>query len=87
MNPTVVDEAHRLLDGLEPTCEYRSERGELTCSAEAAWLLRVSCGDSAFFCEGHRRTMENSLRERGPALYCAGHKGRRVQYDWVEISA
>lgn len=87
MNPTVVDEAHRLLSGIEPTCEYRSEHGEMTCSTEAEWMLRVSCGDSAFFCEGHRRTMESSLRERGAALYCAKHGGRRVQYDWVEISA
>lgn len=88
MNPAAdVDEAQRLLDGVEPTCEYRDPDGVMRCSTEATWLLRVSCGDSAFFCEGHRRTMESSLRERGAALYCAGHNGRRVQYDWVEISA
>lgn len=84
---THVDEAHRLLEGIEPTCEYRDPDGLMRCCTEASWLLRVSCGDSAFFCEGHRRTMESILRERGAALYCAAHKGRRVQYDWVEVSA
>lgn len=84
MNPTVVDEAHRLLDGIEPTCEYRSADGEMVCSTEAAWLLRVSCGDSAFFCDGHRDTLTRDLGN-GDALYCAGHGGRRVQYDWVAI--
>ncbi len=86
MNPAAdVDEAHRLLDGIEPTCEYRSARGEMICSTEAAWLLRVSCGDSAFFCDGHRGAMEHSLTAGGEALYCAGHGGKRVLYDWVAV--
>lgn len=85
MNPTVVDEAHRLLSGIEPTCEYRSAGGEMTCSTEATWLLRVSCGDSAFFCDGHRQTTMTGLAERGEALRCARHGGKRVLYDWVAI--
>lgn len=88
MGPTSdVDEAQRLLEGIEPTCEYRDPDDVMRCSTEASWLLRVSCGDSAFFCTAHQRTMECSLKARGAALYCAEHKGARVQYDWVEISA
>lgn len=84
---THLDEAHRLLEGIEPTCEYRDPDGVMRCSTEAAWLLRVSCGDSAFFCAGHREVMGRSLAERGMTLRCAGHGGRRVQYDWVALSA
>ena len=85
MNPTIVDEAHRLLDGIEPTCEHRSASGEMTCCTEASWLLRVSCGHSAFFCESHRATMSADLGQRGQALRCAGHGGKRVLYDWVAV--
>lgn len=81
------DEAQRLLEGIEPTCEYHDADGVMRCSTEASWMLRVSCGDSTFFCSGHQRAMERSLSERGAALHCAGHGGRRVGYDWVEISA
>lgn len=80
-----VDEAERLLDGVEPTCEYRSAGGALTCSAEASWLLRVSCGDSAFFCDGHKATMSRGALGTERVLYCAGHDGRRVIYDWVAL--
>lgn len=85
MNPTVLDEAHRLISSVEPTCEYRSAHGEMTCSTEAAWLLKVSCGDSAFFCDGHREATASALSARREALYCAGHGGKRVWYDWIAL--
>lgn len=85
MSETIVDEAHRLLDSIEPTCENRGPSGEMDCSAEATWMLRVSCGDSAFFCEGHQQVTDAEISRRDKALRCARHGGAPVGYDWVAL--
>lgn len=85
MNPSTIDEAQRLLSGLGPTCEYRKAGEEASCSAGATWLLQVSCGDSAFFCQEHHGTIAGELAQRGATLRCAGHGGKLVLYDWVAI--
>lgn len=83
MQPTIREEAHRLLQNLEPTCEHKKPEAEQACSAEADWMLRVSCGDSALFCDGHQEETKRHLGEGETALYCGRHGGRRVLYDWI----
>lgn len=86
MNATADDQtAARLLDGADPSCEYREAGKPPLCATEAAWMLRVSCGDSAFFCEAHRETFAATLRARSETPRCSNHGGRGVLYDWVRI--
>jgi hypothetical protein len=86
MNATADDRtAHKLLDGVDPSCEWREANKPAICTTEASWLLRVSCGDSAFFCDAHRSTFDADLGERSETPRCANHGGRGVRYDWVRV--
>ena len=86
MQTTADDQtARRLLEGADPSCEYREANKPPLCATEASWMLRVSCGDSAFFCEAHRERFDQDLGARKETPRCANHGGRGVLYDWVRI--
>lgn len=82
---TAVDEARRLIESVEASCEYRSAHGVMTCSTEAEWVLRVSCGDSTTLCDEHAVRTRVGLQGQGRTLHCARHGGMRVLYDWERL--
>ena len=86
MSATVTDEARDLLDSLTPpSCEWRTHDGDPVCGAPAAWLMRASCGDSAYFCEPHKQRMHAQLFVQ--PVFCARHPELgRILFDWIGVA-